>query len=70
MSLFICDGCGFVDNTALCQYHNRVAKKLPRLCSECDPEIGKWHGRFTKRRPEDFLTDDRGRLLALKPSAR
>lgn len=66
MSLFVCDGCGFVENTALCNYHARVFRKQPRLCSECDPELGKWHGRFPKRRPEEFDTDAQGRLTRLR----
>jgi hypothetical protein len=27
----------------------------PLLCSECDPEIGKWHGRFPKQSAKGYL---------------
>lgn len=46
MSLFACTGCGCVENTALCGYWFKGDK--PALCSECDPDIGKWHGVFPK----------------------
>lgn len=54
MSLYRCSGCGCVENTAVSNYVQRVMlKKLPPLCSECDPEIKKWHGRWEKFKPED-----------------
>ena len=55
MSLFVCDKCGVIENTASSNYHVRRieasdAGKLPprALCSLCDPEIGKWHGIFPR----------------------
>ena len=27
------------------------------LCSECDPAIGQWHGRFKKRTADGMLVD-------------
>ena len=47
MSIFICDWCGCVENTALC----RVWVTGKRICSECDPKIKKWHGAFSKSKP-------------------
>lgn len=48
MSLFVCDGCGCVENTALGKYWTRKIDGDGRaLCSECDQ--GQWHGRFTKK---------------------
>lgn len=47
MSLFVCEDCGCIENTALSNFWRRGKGKA--LCSECDPEIGKWHGRFGKR---------------------
>jgi len=49
MSLFQCEECGCVENTACCNYAYRVycEKKKP-LCSICDPNINKWHGRFDR----------------------
>lgn len=58
MPLFKCEQCGCVENTALSNYWTRNINwdstnaeplKNPALCSECDPEIGKWHGQFPKR---------------------
>jgi len=50
MSLFKCEGCGCVENTATSGYHLRREKTDGRaLCSECDPNIGKWHGIFPKK---------------------
>lgn len=46
MSLFICDRCRAVENTALGKFWCRRPRKLPRLCSEC--ATGTWHGRFPK----------------------
>ena len=44
MSIFRCDKCGCMENTALCNYWNKGDG--PALCSEC--ESGKWHGIFPK----------------------
>jgi len=50
MPLFVCSGCGCVENTALCEYwYTTGVEKKPPVCSECDPEIGEWHGKFEKR---------------------
>ena len=34
------------------------------LCSACDPEIGKWHGRFERKylAKGQFVTDRQGNL--------
>lgn len=42
MSLFICEKCKTIENTALGSYWARDIK----LCSEC--ATGKWHGKFAK----------------------
>jgi len=42
MSLYQCEECGAVENTALGAYWFRDKK----LCSECD--TGKWHNSFPK----------------------
>ncbi len=49
MSIFKCSRCGCAENTALCRYWYRKSRGLALLCSECDPDIGKWHGRFPKK---------------------
>lgn len=48
MSLFVCDECGCVENTALCRFWMQRSKDKKVLCSECDN--GKWHNRFPKRK--------------------
>lgn len=48
MSLFVCSNCRSVENTALSRFWLREDKAVA-LCSACDPEIGKWHGRFERR---------------------
>ena len=48
MSLFNCEKCGVIENTALCRYNYRE-KGSPALCSECDPKIKKWHKCFPKK---------------------
>lgn len=48
MPLFECQQCGMVDHTALSNFWMRQLEEKPLLCSECDPEIGKWHGRFPR----------------------
>ncbi|SRR5690554_3939614 len=71
MSLFECSGCGCIENTALCNYHVRRyhhddydqhPEKYPPLCSECDPEIGEWHGQFEKRSAVGMQIDQDGHL--------
>lgn len=44
MSLFVCDRCGCVENTALGDYWGCAEK----VCSECS--TGTWHGRFPKEK--------------------
>jgi hypothetical protein len=61
MSVFVCDQCDCLENTACSGYWFRK-KGDPALCSECDPQIGKWHGIFPKRKwdgnPEDIINKD------------
>jgi len=52
MSLFVCDQCGHVENTALCYFWMRE-KGDPAYCSACDPRMGRWHGAFPRRKPTD-----------------
>lgn len=63
MSLYRCEQCGCVENTALANYwirHDREDKRP--LCSECDPDIGQWHGKFEKRSAIGMLVDQEGHL--------
>ena len=45
MPLFRCEKCKTIENTALSPYSWTSEEKL---CSECDPRIGKWHNKFPK----------------------
>ncbi len=53
MPCFVCSKCGCIENTACCHYWSKdmgnPKRDNPPLCSECDPLISKWHGRFPKR---------------------
>lgn len=46
MSLFACEECNVVENTALCGWVERPGGGRHMLCSQCNPDIGKWHGIF------------------------
>lgn len=63
MPIFACRECGCIENTALSNYWVRTAlESKPALCSACDPEIGKWHGQFTRRSASGMLVDQDGHL--------
>ena len=49
MSLYICTKCKNIENTALSRYWSGS-----RLCSKCDPEIGKWHGIFSEQKFDEI----------------
>ena len=50
MSLFVCQECNTIENTALSNFWGRAMVFDGRaLCSACDPAIGKWHGKFDRR---------------------
>lgn len=57
MPLFECEKCGTVDNTGLTNFWQSYGSNPPgpSLCSACDPEIGKWHGRFDQRTVAEYL---------------
>lgn len=54
MPLFTCPKCNCIENTALCNYWSLRREGKEPICSECDPNIGEWHGKF----PKEFATDD------------
>lgn len=47
MSVYICEKCGCIENTALGGYWMNVIDKEPKACSECN--TGKWHNEFEKK---------------------
>lgn len=59
MPLFECTKCGAVENTALCNFW----LTRPAICSECDPEIGQWHGRFPKKSVAVYLAGGKDRWI-------
>jgi hypothetical protein len=61
MPLFMCEGCGSVENTALSNYWTRE-KGTPALCSACDPETRRWHGEFEQRRAVGMIIGGDGFL--------
>lgn len=54
MPIFKCEKCNMVENTAVSNFWTRP-KGSPALCSECDPGIGKWHGRFERMSADGFV---------------
>lgn len=68
MSVFRCSKCNCAENTAVSNYATRP-KGSPALCSECDPEIGKWHGRFEKVSADKFVEDENGYLISREEKA-
>jgi hypothetical protein len=59
----MCRECGCVENTACCNYWSRTSlESKPGLCSECDPDIKQWHGKFEKRPASGMLIDQDGHL--------
>lgn len=57
MSLFVCEECGTVENTALSLYWMRGDGRA--LCSRCDPQLGHWHGIF----PRESYDPERHQVL-------
>ena len=77
MSAFKCEKCGCVENTATSNYWSQkypfqvteekpfpadVNSEKPKLCSECDPDIGKWHGCFPKESAKGLMLGEDGFL--------
>lgn len=47
MSVYICEKCGAIDNTAVGGYYRNILNNEPIMCSECN--TGKWHDVFPKK---------------------
>ena len=47
MSVYICEKCGTIDNTALGGYWRNALRHEPKQCSECN--TGTWHNEFPKK---------------------
>lgn len=57
MPLFECTVCHIVDNTAVTNFWWDVQHDgKPALCSQCDPQIGKWHDRFPRTMYAECVT--------------
>ena len=62
MSVYICEKCGAIENTALGGYwQNHLNYQIP-MCSECN--TGKWHGQFEKEYWDDYGKEELLRLEA------
>jgi len=71
MSIFRCTKCGCIENTATSNYWEQRhpyegGEPKPILCSECDPAIGKWHGRFKKQPAKGLMLGEDGFLYSKK----
>lgn len=64
MGCFRCLKCGCIENTAVSNYWSGS-----HLCSECDPQIGKWHGRFEKKSAIGMMQSKSGLLYTKKEIA-
>ena len=67
MSIFRCEKCGAIENTAMSNYWEQRypfggGEQKPKLCCECDPEIGKWHGCFPKESAKGLMLGEDGFL--------
>ena len=63
MPIFMCEQCGCIENTACSGYWSRKECEDKRaLCSECDPNIGKWHGMFERQSVEGLVLASDGFL--------
>lgn len=77
MSLYRCESCGCVENTATGFFYGREDERWPAdirgkaLCSACGPSTapdgtetgyGKWHGLFPRRSASGMLVDQNGCL--------
>lgn len=54
MPIFECSSCHVADNTAVTNFAWRHHNNEPALCSQCDPDIGKWHGWFERKQASEF----------------
>lgn len=59
MGLIRCHRCGTIENTARCYWFEQ-RRTQQYLCSECDPNIGVWHGEFEKRSADGWYYDKNG----------
>ncbi len=64
MSVYICEKCGCIENTAVGGYWKNARNKEPKMCSECN--TGKWHGVFEKRHWTEYGIKELLRLEAEK----
>lgn len=58
MPLYECEDCHCYDNTALTNYWQARMQGTSYLCSQCDPAIGKWHGRFKRGSAADMKQEE------------
>jgi hypothetical protein len=66
VSIFMCKKCHCIENTALCGHWHHYKDGLNFTCSECDPELGKWHGVFPKRKAYGMLVGEDNYLFSVE----
>lgn len=69
MPCFRCENCGCVENTAPSNYWDQKhpfegGPEKPKLCTQCDPEIKKWHGMFKRMSAKGMLLCSDGFLVS------
>ena len=52
MSIYICEKCGCLENTATSNYWVNKLNKRALFCSECD--TGEWHNKFPKKHWSEY----------------
>ena len=52
MSVYICEKCGCIENTALGGYWRNLCNKEAKMCSECN--TGEWHNWFEKKHWSEY----------------
>ena len=63
MSVYICEKCGTIDNTALGGYWKNALRKEPKMCSKCNN--GTWHNEFPEQHWSDIGIEELLRLESL-----
>lgn len=56
MSVYICEKCGAIENTATGGCWKNLIKNEPKQYSECN--FGKWHNKFPKKHWTDYGVEE------------
>lgn len=78
MPLYMCSACGCIENTATGGYwaqqmnnweKNGQDAPFAPLCSEHNPEIGKWHGEWPKKSASGYVRSIEGYIYSAEEAA-